>query len=340
MKTTQFKSMLIALALSVMTGQAYAQLKGDINGDGIIAVDDITALIDYYLNPPSDVPQPYTSQGDIEIPAVVDGKIRLSAREQTYVSGTNDFGFNLFRAIDRQHEAEGKAGTSLVFSPLSITYALGLVNNGASPTVSKEITSMLGFGADGARAVNEFCANLIANAPLLDKEVTLNIANAFFLNSHWGFTLYDDFQADMSNYYKALVESLDFSDEASLRHVNAWGSEQTRGMIPNVLDQLNPYAVAYILNALYFKGAWTYPFNEEFTVPEFSFNKEDNTHRKVPMMNALIEGLPYAQDSNCTAVSLPYGNESYEMTLLLPGSGMTVGQMMASMTAVWTVSGL
>ena len=298
-----------------------------------LTIGSVTNIIEEYINAEPVATQPYTSQGDIEVPAVVDGKIRLSAQEQAYVSGANDFAFKLFRAIANQNEEDDEADASMILSPLSITYALGLVNNGASPKVSKEITSMLGFGTDGTKAINEFCANLIANAPLLDKEVSLNIANAFFLNSMYGFSLYDAFRQDMSNYYKALVEELDFSDPASCDHINAWGSKQTNGMIPKVLNELYPATVAYILNALYFKGTWAYQFNEEYTVENYPFWKEDKTHTYVPMMNAYIEGLPYTENNTCSAISLPYGNGAFSMTLLLPKDGTTVDRMMSSMTS-------
>lgn len=293
-------------------------VRGDFDADGRVTVNDIAVLINAYLDEGSG----YQPQGEIEIPAVQDGKIRLTAAQQQYVSGANAFSFNLFRAVAKQTEA----GESMIMSPLSVIYALGLVNNGASPAVSKEITRVLGFGAEGKRELNAFCANLIANAPLLDEEVTLGIANAFFLNSMKGYTLYDAFRTDMKNYYKALVEELDFSQEASLGHINAWASEQTHGMIPSVLDKLYATAVAYILNALYFKGAWTYPFSPECTWKD-AFTKADKSTTTVQMMNAHIDSIPYTAADSYSAIRLPYGNGAYSMTIVLPNNGKTLADV-------------
>ena len=49
--------------------------------------------------------------------------ISLSSEELELVSGNNNFAFNLFR--------QARGGESLILSPLSITYALGMLNNGA-----------------------------------------------------------------------------------------------------------------------------------------------------------------------------------------------------------------
>lgn len=300
-------------------------VRGDFDADGRVTVNDIAVLINAYLDEGSG----YQPQGEIEIPAVQDGKIRLTAAQQQYVSGANAFSFNLFRAVAKQTEA----GESMIMSPLSVIYALGLVNNGASPAVSKEITRVLGFGAEGTRELNAFCANLIANAPLLDEEVTLGIANAFFLNSLKGYTLYDAFQMDMQTYYKALVEELDFSEKASCDSINAWASEQTHGMIPSVLQRLDPSAVSYILNALYFKGTWTYQFSPDCTWKDM-FYKSDEDKVTVLMMNAFIEnGIPYMETDSYSAIRLPYGNGAYSMTIVLPNSDKTLADVENVLTA-------
>ena len=91
-------------------------VRGDFDADGRVTVNDIAVLINAYLDEGSG----YQPQGEIEIPAVQDGKIRLTAAQQQYVNGANAFSFNLFRAVAKQTEAE----KSMIMSPLSVIYAL------------------------------------------------------------------------------------------------------------------------------------------------------------------------------------------------------------------------
>ena len=87
--------------------------------------------------------------------------IQLTDTEKQLVSDNNDFAFNLFRTAQN----EG----SQIISPLSITYALGMLNNGATGRTQQEINTVLGFGDTGSDAINGFCKKMLAEAPTLDK---------------------------------------------------------------------------------------------------------------------------------------------------------------------------
>ncbi|MGX8698057.1 MAG: serpin family protein, partial [Prevotella sp.] len=62
---------------------------------------------------------------------VMPGSINLSKAEQQLVNKNNGFAFKLFR--------EALQAESMMLSPLSITYALGMLNNGATGTTQQEI---------------------------------------------------------------------------------------------------------------------------------------------------------------------------------------------------------
>ena len=63
--------------------------------------------------------------------------IQLTNTERQLVSDNNDFAFNLFRTAQN----EG----SQIISPLSITYSLGMLNNGATGQTQQEINTVLGL---------------------------------------------------------------------------------------------------------------------------------------------------------------------------------------------------
>jgi len=104
-------------------------------------------------------------------------------------------------------------------------------------------------------------------------------------------------------------------------------------MIPQVLNEMtfNPDAVSYLLNALYFKGAWKEKFKTENTNEEL-FNGKEN----VPMMQT-IAGFRYTENDLYQAVQLPYGNEAYKMTVFLPREDKTVSNVLENMDGKsWT----
>ena len=104
--------------------------------------------------------------------------------------------------------------------------------------------------------------------------------------------------------------------------INQWASDHTAGMIDEVLDEstFNPFYVSYLLNAVYFKGTWTKKFNKQLTHNEaFTRATWDGKEDQIvlPIMRQM-DKFDYAEDDNFQAVSLPYGNGNFRMTILLP----------------------
>ena len=244
--------------------------------------------------------------------------ISLTDEERKLVQSNNDFAFNLMR--------QARTKDSQILSPLSITYALGMLNNGAAGKTQEEINTVLGFKTAGADAINQFCRKLLTEAPKLDEETTAEIANTIYVNSHWDYQLKELFVEKAQQYYDATPEARDFYDDATRGVINQWASDHTHGMINKVLSEeefvLCKDYVSFLLNALYFKGKWASPFNKEYTREE-SFNGGT----KVPMM---YQGGNYMYTENdlYQAIKLPYGNGSYLMTVYLPRQGKTIGDVL------------
>jgi len=246
--------------------------------------------------------------------------ISLTAEERHLVDNNNDFAFRLF---DKARGPE-----SSIMSPLSITYALGMLNNGAAGQTQQEINRVLGStGAGSADAVNGFCRKLLTEAPTLDKETTAAIANTVYVNSHWGFELQQGFKDKAREYYDATPEARDFYDGETMGVINQWASDRTHGMIPKVFteDSFNKDAASYLLNAIYFKGAWANKFDKAETKDEL-FNKST----AVPMMHQYQE-FEYTDNDLYQAVRLPYGNGAFQMTVFLPREGKTIGDVLSQL---------
>jgi len=268
--------------------------------------------------------------------------ISLTEDEKQLVESNNDFAFNLFRKIRQTPsnsssmgntneslplEGEGGRG-SLIFSPLSITYALGLLNNGAAGQTQQEINEVLGFGDAGADAINAFCRKMLTEASTLDNTTAAEIANTVFVNSGKNYYLQQDFIDRANQFYDAEPQSLNFFEiEKTIDSINGWASDHTHGMIPKLFeeDTFNSFAVSYLLNALYFKGAWTNKFDVKDTKEE-SFNGGE----PVPMMQQ-YEEFEYTENDLYQAVHLPYGNEAYKMTVFLPREGKTIDDVLSQL---------
>ncbi|MBQ7510602.1 MAG: serpin family protein [Prevotella sp.] len=248
--------------------------------------------------------------------------ISLTRAEQELVSSNNDFAFNLFRQVTSQK--------SEIVSPISITYALGMLNNGAAGQTQAEINKVLGFGEAGADGINAFCRKMLTEAPKLDKLTKVMIANTIYMNK--GYELKTDFITKAKTYYNADPETRNFADGKTRDVINKWGNDHTEGMIPEVLteDEFNPEAVSYLLNAIYFKGAWAEKFDKNNTKNEAFKGYGGET--QVAMMHQEHE-FNYAESDDCQVLRLPYGNNAYSMTILLPKEGKTISDILVTLTA-------
>ena len=240
--------------------------------------------------------------------------INLTPEQQVFAYDNNQFALNFLNTVNETD----RSGKSFIYSPLSIIYVLGMVNDAATGLTEKELEETLGFHEGGIQAVNDYCKNLIDGLPKVDNKVTLNIANAIFLNKDW--TLKQQFTQDMQTYYDAKAEALDFKAPETLDHINGWCNEKTNGMIPTILDEIDPLIMSYLLNAIYFKADWASKFDPQNTKDETFTTENGNSSTKIPMMhqNVLIN---YMKNNTYSAIEMPYGNGLWNMVVMMPEEG-------------------
>ena len=265
-----------------------------------------------------------SSDNDIENEEPKERKDIALTRSQTQlVSSGNTLACNMLKIIASQHSE------SFIFSPISLEYALAMVNNGAAEETENQIRDVIGFGDRSVKEVNEFYKYLTENLLNVDNTVAMNIANAQVFNTAIGDeSKYNkDYKNALTGYYNALFEGYDFAkdNKKALSAINSWASKQTEGMINPLLDELDPYSATLLMNAIYFKGSWADKFDSSFTRKE-DFTKGDGAKTKVDMMNQ-TSNVSYYFDKNCSAISKTYGNGAFKMTFILPDEGITTAEL-------------
>ena len=244
--------------------------------------------------------------------------IELTEAQMVFVNDNNKFTLNFLKTVNETDQS----GKSFIYSPLSITYVLGMVNDAAVGETERELEQTLGFHEGGIQAVNEYCKNLIDNLPKVDTTVTLNIANAIFVNKN--FALKEQFQQDMNTYYDAKAEALDFKAPETLDHINGWCKEKTNDMIPTILDEVNPDMMSYLLNAIYLKADWASKFDQKNTKEEYFTTESGKTKLHLMHQNVLIR---YLKNDTFAAIEMPYGNGFWKMTVMLPEEGKSTNDI-------------
>jgi serpin B len=259
---------------------------------------------------------------------------KLGVRERALVQSSNRFGFSLFKEV----VAESNGGNVFV-SPLSVSMALGMTYNGSASATQDAMKTVLGFEGLSEEQINGGYRTLIDYLSLLDPGVQMEIANSI-----WYRQTLDVLQAfvDVNRInFDALVSSLNFDDPGAADTINAWVNEKTRGKISGIVDKpIDPALVMFLINAVYFKGDWTYRFDVAKTAPD-TFHAPSGD-RTVSMMSLHGDKLPYMETSDFQAIDLPYGSGAFSLAILVPAAGHTVEELASTLTpenwATWSGS--
>lgn len=233
------------------------------------------------------------------------------------------FGFALLAALQRENPDQ-----NLLISPISVAMALTMAYNGAATDTQTAMAAVLGLQGLRLEQVNRANQALLGHLANLDPSLELAMANSLWLNQnlpvHW------EFVDQVRLIYGAEVANLDFADPDAVRQINQWVSRQTRDRIPTILDTIPPQQLLFLLNAVYFKGAWTRPFNPDLT-RDRPFTLTDGTVLNLPTMEQRGDYL-YLETNALQVVSLPYGNQSLSLDIILPAPTGNLEQMIPHLT--------
>ena len=246
---------------------------------------------------------------------------------------TNRFGFNLLGRL-----SDTAMTTSTMISPASVAMALAMTYNGADGSTKAQMAEVLQVPGWTLEDVNIAHKQLREALTDPNADVTLAIANSLWARE--GVPFDTNFMARNRDDFAARVENLDFDDPASVDVINEWVKANTKDKIPSIVDRIEPATILFLINAIYFKGTWTYTFD-----PRLSYNREfhhptgDQSHKFMSRQ----DDYEYLDGDGFTAVRLPYGkSQRFGMYVFLPDEGSTLSEFAAKLTAedwkAWTAT--
>mmetsp|Transcript_46211 Transcript_46211/g.86227 ORF Transcript_46211/g.86227 Transcript_46211/m.86227 type:complete len:390 (+) Transcript_46211:247-1416(+) len=238
-------------------------------------------------------------------------KAHTSMDSKVVAGAVNAFGLRLAAALADQ---DGSSANVLVCPP-SIATALAMVAAGATSNskCEKELNSLmpsLPLASHGANL--PLLLKSVGNA---DPEVQLVAANAQFSRA----SILKEYSQFVAEHFEAEVKPL--TTEVP---INEWVKSSTNGLIPEILNELDPLVVNVLLNVIYFKGTWTEPFRPERTI-QAQFHPSTGPAEPCQMMRCKRD-LKYGETSEFQIAQLDYGRTGrFAATVLLPKEGLPHG---------------
>ncbi|MEO0130551.1 MAG: serpin family protein [candidate division WOR-3 bacterium] len=224
-----------------------------------------------------------------------------------FFDANNQFGLKVFQSLIK----EKKANTFI--SPFSIFEALLMTYNGADGKTAEAFKKSLFLEDLKLDSINKINQKLLRNLKK-EKGIELKIANGLF--GRKGIKFKENFFKANKDYYYAEIRSLDFNNPKTIKIINNWVKEKTKGKIEKIIDLINPMAVLYLINAIYFKGLWEEKFDRKNNF-EGDFNLIDGRKKKVLFMRRDSDFLYYENDI-LQAIYLPYISKKFGFYIFLP----------------------
>ena len=205
--------------------------------------------------------------------------------------------------------AKSNPNENMMFSPISLNYALGMISEGAVDETKSLLDTYLGTENYG-----EFAENYLKlierynNEGKSDYDYTtcLEIADALWISDEY--KLKSDYEDTVSSKYDAVVKSLNFANVSdSVNEINSWVNDKTHEMIKQIVseDMFDKDSVMCLTNTVYFEAPWSDCWNYAEGYEEDFTNFDGSTDKLCYMY-----GSPsvYYENDNATAFGYDYSN--------------------------------
>jgi serpin B len=228
------------------------------------------------------------------------------------VDGNTAFALDLYARL-------AKEGGNLLFSPYSVSVALGMTYAGARGNTEAQMSRALHFALPQERLHPAFGALQGKLRAIQQKgAVELAVANALWAQERYPFA--EAYLELVKKQYGAELRSADFTREfePARLEINRWVEMQTKEKIRDLLapGALDPLTTLVLVNAVYFKGDWAHPFDRKATESAPFFVAVDKT-TDVPLMHE-ERRLGYFETDSVQVLELPYAGGDLSMVVLLP----------------------
>lgn len=227
-----------------------------------------------------------------------------------------DFSVRLF-----QHSLSQTPKENTLISPISVLLALSMTANGAEAETLAQMEAV--FGLPLAQ-LNEYLRAYVGQLPQGDK-YKLHIANSIWLRNDPALAVQQEFLQTNTNFYQDQVYQAPFTQDTVI-DINNWVKRHTDGLIEQIIEEITPDNMLYLINALTFDAEWETAY-VEYQIRPGLFTTEDGQEQQADFMHS-DESL-YLENADCRGFIKYYQKQKYAFVALLPNEGLTVADLTA-----------
>ena len=225
----------------------------------------------------------------------------------------NGFGLELLKNV-----AKDERGKNVLVSPLSAAACLGMIANGAEGETRTEFESAFGGKVEDV--------NAIINKILSNSGDEVKLANSVWIRDG-AVEVEENFLKTVKEVYNAEVYRSAFNNQ-TLKDVNNWCLNKTDGMIKDVLSDIDPDDMIYLINALLFDAKWQTEYEKQDIKSDY-FTTYGGESKKVDMLRS-VEST-YLDFGNADGFLKRYKGGKYSFLGILPDENIDIYDFVASL---------
>ena len=255
----------------------------------------------------------------MRLKALTDARLRAEREAKREAeAGYGDFALDLLRA-------SRKEGKNTLLSPLSVMLALGMAAAGADGETKQEFADLFGVEPE---ELSPYCLALMERYRDLGGSSETNLVNSIWCDPD--LILNDSYVQTCQDYFDAELFHADLQSDETVDAINGWVNEATREKIPSLLKRPLPEgAVLALINAVYFKNRFEWPFATPSTPWTMDFHNADGTvSQPYGMYNKLK--TTYLSHEGGQGVILPYDDGKLGFLLMLPDEDLGLTEYLES----------
>ena len=194
-----------------------------------------------------------------------------------------------------------------IYSPLSIKYALAMLNEGAKGTTKEQIDNILG----------DYKPHKYTSTD------NMSFANAMFINNNYKNRIKESYPKNLNDKYNAEVIYDDFT---SANNINNWVSNKTFNLVNNMFDDSIQNTISVLINALAIDMEWNKNIQATYNQRNYDVNYShekystsipviENTYGKVKFNNQDVDSVEFGSSINNYDIVSTLGKDNIKKTI-------------------------
>lgn len=266
------------------------------------------------------------SSCDKELAELDENKVlkKLSVQEQELINATNSLSLDILKTEYAQNN-----GDNIMFSPISVGMALGMIYNGVGEEEKLQIQNIMGIESLVEKEINKSYNELLSFFQVSNDQVNISYANSLWFSDN--INIQEDYRTRVMAYYDAEISEFNFRKSSSLELINSWGSLKTHGNFENLIS-IVPSKDIFLVNAFSLNTSWKHNATNFQISRDFYNSKGEKLEVNTNNWNGLH--VKINENDAYSMVEIPFENDQILLSVIQPEDFGSLKDLISSFTLI------